>query len=103
MRILYFSRAYTPHDYRFLSAMATTAHEIYFLRLERRASETRPVPASVRVVEPYFSAYDGTPAGLLNIMPAFDRVLDDVAPDLIHAGPIQSCAFMAALSRFQPL
>jgi glycosyltransferase involved in cell wall biosynthesis len=36
-------------------------------------------------------------------MPAFERVLDEVHPDLIHAGPIQSCAFITALAGFRPL
>jgi glycosyltransferase involved in cell wall biosynthesis len=31
------------------------------------------------------------------------RVVKDVRPDLIHAGPIQTCAFLAVLSRFQPI
>ena len=37
VRILYFTRDYTPHDYRFLSSLARSGHEIYSLRLERRA------------------------------------------------------------------
>ncbi len=33
-RILYFSRSYTPHDHRFLSALAETPHTVAFLQLE---------------------------------------------------------------------
>jgi glycosyltransferase involved in cell wall biosynthesis len=31
------------------------------------------------------------------------RVIKQVQPDLIHAGPIQTCAFIAALTGFRPL
>ena len=52
MRILYFSRGYTPHDYRFLSSLAKTKHEIFFVQLEapRRQTEDRPVPKNIRQI-----------------------------------------------------
>ena len=31
------------------------------------------------------------------------RLTKEIQPDLIHAGPIQTCAFIAALSRFRPI
>ena len=31
------------------------------------------------------------------------KLVREIEPDLIHAGPIQSCAFLAGLSGFQPL
>jgi len=36
MRVLYFSRDYTPHDHRFLAAMAENGIQAFYLRLERR-------------------------------------------------------------------
>jgi len=53
MRILYFSRDYTPHDHRFLAALAETHHEVFYLRLERRghAQEDRILPKGVRQVK----------------------------------------------------
>ncbi len=52
MRVLYFTRDYTPHDHRFLSALAGTPHQIYYLRLERspRQLEDRPLPPEVEQV-----------------------------------------------------
>ena len=35
-------------------------------------------------------------------MPAFEAVLEFVKPDLVHAGPVQSCGFMTALTGFRP-
>jgi len=50
LRIIYFSKNYTPHDYRFLSSLSQTEHEIFFLQLEAmsRQMEDRPVPEKVQ-------------------------------------------------------
>src|SRR5258707_428404 len=52
MRIIYFSKNYTPHDYRFLSSLSKTEHEIYYLKLEetQRQIEDRPVPENVQQI-----------------------------------------------------
>jgi len=46
MKIIYFSLDYTPHDHRFLSALAETQHKVYYVRLQcgPRQTEDRPVP-----------------------------------------------------------
>lgn len=105
MRILYFTRDYTPHDYRFVSAMAQNGLDVHYLRLERgpRQMEDRPLPAVVHQVrwrggrEPF--RWRDIPALLIDLK----RVIRQVKPDLIHAGPIQTSAFLAALSGFRPL
>jgi L-malate glycosyltransferase len=105
VRILYFTRDYTPHDYRFLAALAGEGHAVYFLRLERagRQLEDRPIPAAVKQIV----WRGGHAAFRWRDLPAlfFDlrAVLRQVQPDLVHAGPIQTCAFLAALSGFRPL
>ena len=35
-------------------------------------------------------------------MPDFENILTEIKPNLVHAGPIQSCGFIAALSGFHP-
>ena len=105
MRILYFSRDYTPHDLRFLASLAETEHEIFSLRLERRSRqvEDRPLPPKVQQVrwrggqEPF--EWKSAPALSL----ALRRVLHEVRPDVVHAGPVPSVAFLAALSGARPL
>ncbi len=105
MRVLYFSRDYTPHDHRFLSALAETEHSVYYLRLERqnRPLEERPLPAQVQPV-----AWQGgqSPAGWRDyprLLRGVRRVIRETKPDVIHAGPVQSAGFLAALSGFRPL
>src|SRR3989304_6107764 len=87
MRILYFSRGYTPHDHRFLSAITEAGHEAVFLRLNPdSATETRRLPKGVKPVR-----------GSLR------TVISQVKPDLVHAGPLPDCGYLAAKSGFHPL
>jgi glycosyltransferase involved in cell wall biosynthesis len=105
MRILYFSFDYTPHDYRFLSALAETEHQVYYLRLQRgpRSLEDRPLPPQIEQVQwaggkrPF--RWRDLPLLLLDLQ----RLTRTIRPDLIHAGPIQTCAFLAVLSGFRPV
>jgi hypothetical protein len=105
MRILYFSRDYTPHDYRFLTALAKTGHKVFFLRLERNSHifENRPLPPEIELVQwaggqRLVSLKDG-----LRLLSDLRGVIHQVKPDLIHAGPIQRTAFLVALAGFTPL
>ena len=52
MRILYFSKDYSPHDHRFLAALAETNHEVFYLKLENNARQTedRSVPSKIQQV-----------------------------------------------------
>ncbi|HZW04351.1 MAG TPA: glycosyltransferase, partial [Anaerolineaceae bacterium] len=105
MRVLYFSHDYTPHDHRFLSALAESEHEVFYLRLERRGRrlEDRPLPDRVT---PIAWAGGESPAGL-SALPALvtglQQVIAGVQPDLVHAGPVQSAALLAAAVGFRPL
>ncbi len=38
----------------------------------------------------------------LSLVPDFEKILGEIKPDLVHAGPIQSCGFITALSGFHP-
>lgn len=105
IRILYFSRDYTPHDYRFLTALAKTDHHIYYLRLENGANviEERPLPAEVEQVEWVGGKGTASVNHGLHLLSDLRRVIKRVKPDLIHAGPIQRSAFLVALTGFKPL
>jgi len=105
MKILYFSLGYSTHDHRFLKAISDGGHDVFFLQLEgsKRQMEDRPIPENVRQViwkggrEPF--RWSKLPALVLD----FKRILRELKPDLVHAGPIQTCAFIAVLSGFRPL
>ncbi len=105
MKILYFSRNYTPHDFRFLNSLSKTEHEIYYLKLEanQRQVEDRPVPENVQQVLWAGGQREFRWSDLPRLVLDFRRVVKRLKPDIIHAGPIQTCAFIAALSGFRPI
>jgi len=105
MKILYFSRNYTPHDYRFLSSLSKTEHEIFYLKLEanQRQIEDRPVPENVQQILWAGGQREFRWSDLPRLVFDFRRVVKRIKPDLVHAGPIQTCAFIAALSGFRPI
>jgi len=105
MRILYFTRDYTSHDYRFLTSLAKTEHKVFYLRLERgkHPQEDRSLPTDVEIV-----TWKGgkAPARVQDgerLLLDLRRVIHRVKPDLIQAGPLQRSAFLAALTGFRPL
>jgi len=105
MRVVYFSQAYSTHDHRFLSALAKTEHEVFYLRLEggRRQVEDRPVPPEIQQVQWSGGRETFHWREVPRLVYDFRRVVRELRPDLVHAGPIQTCAFVAALSGFRPL
>jgi glycosyltransferase involved in cell wall biosynthesis len=105
VRILYFSRDYTPHDYRFLHSLDQSGNEVVYLRLQRGAyhRERRPIPSGVRVVSCCGGRADFHWVQIPAALRAISGIIREAQPDLVHAGPVQSCAFLAALIGFQPL
>ncbi len=105
MKIIYFSLGYSTHDYRFLKAISEGGHEVYFVQLEgnQRQVESRPVPENVNQViwkggrEPF------TWSKLFPLTFDFRRLTKEIKPDLVHAGPIQTCAFIAVLAGARPI
>jgi L-malate glycosyltransferase len=105
MKILYFSKNYTPHDFRFLNSLSKTEHEIFYLKLEanQRQVEDRPVPENVQQVLWSGGQHEFRWSDLPRLVLDFRRVVKRLKPDIVHAGPIQTCAFIAVLSGFRPI
>ena len=105
MRILYFSRDYTPHDYRFLSSLAETDHQIWYLRLERKAPqrEDRAIPEKIHIKNWKNLNEEFSYKNILSYVRQLKKIIKEINPDIIHAGPVQSCAFLASLIGFRPL
>jgi glycosyltransferase involved in cell wall biosynthesis len=105
MKVIYFSLDYTPHDHRFLSALSETEHRVYYVRLQRgaRQTEDRPVPEKIEHVLWKGGWREFRWSDLPRLTLDFRRLTSQINPDLVHAGPIQSCAFIAALTGFHPL
>jgi len=105
MKVIYFSYDYCAHDHRFLSALAGTEHEFYYVRLQRgsRQTEDRPVPENIHIVQWTGGQKPFEWRDLPKLAFDFRRLVRKIEPDLIHAGPIQNCAFIAILSGFRPI
>jgi glycosyltransferase involved in cell wall biosynthesis len=105
MRILYFSLGYSTHDYRFLKAISDGGHEVYFVQLEgnQRQVESRHVPENVNQVIWKGGRKPFQWKDLISLTLDFRRVTREINPDLIHAGPIQTCGLVAVLSGFHPI
>lgn len=105
MRILYFSRDFTPHDFRFLSSLAETSHEIYYLRLERNTPqlEDRTLPMSIHQIAFNFGEQKYSFRRTIAYRRALMQIINKIKPDIIHAGPIQTCAFLVSTTGFKPL
>ncbi len=105
MKIIYFSTSYSPHDHRFLSALAKTDHKVYFVRLEpaTNESEDRIVPTEIEQV----LWAGGKEAFRWRDVPKYVRslrkVIKDIKPDIVHAGPLQTVGLIAVLTGFRPL
>ncbi len=106
MRILYFSRAYTVHDYRFLQALGSSCHDTYFLHVENDpvAQDTRPLPPAVKPL--HWSNKSGSrnviedPASAIE---EFAAIVAKIQPDVVHAGPVPTCGYIAAMAQAHPL
>ena len=105
MHILYFTRCYNVHDQRYLSALGSTGHRVTLLNFENDASShgALSLPEGINEVTwsggqhpvNWYSAY--------SLLPELVKLVSSLKPNLIHAGPIQSSAFLSALAGFHPL
>ncbi len=105
MKIIYFSLDYTPHDHRFLSALAESEHEIFYVRLQRalRQTENRPLPPKIHLVQWAGGKKPFAWRDLPRLVWDFRRLAREIQPDLVHAGPVQTCAFIAVLAGCSPI
>jgi glycosyltransferase involved in cell wall biosynthesis len=102
MRILYFTRANSPHDQRFIEAIAANDHEVFVLRLQPLDASLGHQPGVTEI------EWQGSPkrVGLVEIariVPQVKKIIKKIHPDVIHAGPIQGPAYLAALAGAKPL
>lgn len=105
MRILYFTRDYTPHDHRFLTVLAESDHEVFSLRLGRnhRQLEDRPLPFPVRQLNWKGGQKPVTFWDYPVFWASLRQVVAEVKPHVVHAGPVPDVAFLAALAGIHPL
>lgn len=103
MRVLYFSDNTSGHNQRFLEKLSQSGLEVWFLNPTTDCLAENWLPdgvswiRSTRILEA-----NSSPAHFAEFLPQFQRVLKEVNPDFVHAGPIQTCGYLTALSQFHP-
>ncbi len=86
MRVLYASRGYTPHDRRFLLALTAAGHTAGLLR-----TEDAPLDPGC------------LPDGVVGLTGSIESALREFEPDVTHAGPVPTTAYLAAKAKARPL
>ena len=100
-RVIYFSRDYSTHDHRFLTSLSKTDYEVYYLRLENN-KELNPEISQLKNIKILPGLIHGSEFSFRKtpkVLKKLKLILDEIKPDIIHAGPIQTCAFLIALTK----
>jgi spore coat polysaccharide biosynthesis protein SpsF (cytidylyltransferase family)/glycosyltransferase involved in cell wall biosynthesis len=101
VKILYFSQDYTVHDLRFLSALSETDHTVFYLRLESTSIDLPPIPQGI--VQLKLDIGGAAPGDMVVLREPLTQILNEIQPDLVHAGPVQQSAYLTSLTEYNPL
>jgi glycosyltransferase involved in cell wall biosynthesis len=103
MRLLYFTDNNSVHNRRFLKKLASSGHEVFYLSLAGTPAEGW-APREVQIVSATKSfARNTPPKAFESFVPEFGSIVKELRPDLVQAGAIQSCAYIAARAGVHPL
>jgi L-malate glycosyltransferase len=104
MRILYFSDNRSNHNRRFFEKLTSFGHDVCFLDVTQERLAENWLPRGVRKVQSKQDVRrDADPNRFAQFLPEFQSLLKELRPDLVQAGPVQTCGYVAALSGFHPL
>jgi L-malate glycosyltransferase len=106
VRVLYLTQGWTVHDRRFVRGLLDSGHEVTYRAVERAANSIGERPAGESLA---LSIGEWRAGGasfwlrLPGLVGRLRRLIRGMRPDVIHAGPIQRGAFVAALAGGRPL
>ena len=106
MKILYLTDNNSVHNQRFLEKLVLAGCKVWCWNLTAtRASE---LPDGVQsIVSTILSTKSidrgASPEQYRQLLPQFRSVLREIQPALVHAGPVQSAGYLAALADFHPI
>ncbi len=104
MRLLYFTDNNSDHNRRFLDKLAVSGHEVHYLSLAGQPEPSFWLPRGIHLAPSRKQFRRHTPPSeLKSFLPDLKAALDRIKPDLVQAGAIQSCAYLAALAEFHPM
>jgi glycosyltransferase involved in cell wall biosynthesis len=104
VKILYLTDNNSVHNRRFLEKLILAGHEITFWNLAATELSPHYLPREVRAITSCKTiARYASPEQYRELLPQLQSVLKGVQPALIHAGPIPTVGYLAALTDFHPL
>jgi glycosyltransferase involved in cell wall biosynthesis len=104
VRIFYLSDNVSDHNRRFLHELAVSGHEVYFLDFTQQVLGEKWLPGGVQRVKLKQSIRrDAEPSQFAELRYEFQSLLKQLRPDVVHAGPLHTCGYVAGLSGFHPL
>lgn len=104
MKILYLTDNNSIHNQRFLEKLISAGHEVWFWNLTARRRLENGLPNGVQSILSEKSIDSGaSPDQYRELLPQLQSLLTGLRPALVHAGPIQSGGYLAALADFHPL
>jgi L-malate glycosyltransferase len=103
MRVLFFSDNTSDHNRRFLEKLAQAEVDVWFFDPTSDRLPENWLPRGVHWIRPseLFDRH-AEPDAFARLLDQFRRLLQEIAPDLIHAGPTHNCGYVTALSGFHP-
>jgi glycosyltransferase involved in cell wall biosynthesis len=103
MRVLYFSDNGSDHNRRFVEKITSFGHELFFLDITGQQPRFPMPPRAVRITAHQTFPREAPPNVVRAFLPELQSLISDLRLDLVHAGPMQSCGYLAALAGFHPL
>ena len=105
VKVLYITQGWTVHDRRFVSGLLGAGHQVVYRAVGTiPAARAKELDAQgVLSIGEWRAAGPGFWLRLPGLTRAVRRLCQETRPDIVHAGPIQRGAFLAALAGCRPL
>jgi glycosyltransferase involved in cell wall biosynthesis len=109
VRILYLTDNNSVHNRRFLEKLVFAGYEVWSWNLTathvpENGLPSGGLPTNVASIVSTKSVDRGeSPGRYRELLPQLQSVLKDLQPALVHAGPVQSAGYLAALADFHPM
>ncbi len=103
MRVLYFSDNGSDHNRRFLEKIASFGHEVFFLDITGEEPRFAMPVGVARIKAGQTLTRDVAPDAAEAFLPELQSLLKELQPEVVHAGPVQTCGYLAALAEARPL
>lgn len=105
MRVLYFHRDDGVHDRRFLDALGDLPVEVITLQLETRVKLVPDWKPAMNIRKTSWSGVSDDFRWFQKprMIGELKRICQEFKPDVIHAGPVDLCAYLVASAGIRPL